>query len=418
VSLTVFWFRNDLRLADNPAFVSACDASQTLLPMVTHDPQIFMHTPWGFVREGQHRRRFFQESILDLRSQLEQAGSGLWEFYGNPADIFMSLAYQYGALTIYTQEIEAPEEKAQIQILKNLGIKVHTFWQSSMLEPNDLPFALTSMPDVFSLFRKSIEAENLYAADPLSIPRMIPPPPADTPSSACNHQTRYGRSGDRLFSGGTTAGLAHVHSYFLRRLPDTYKQTRNQIIGFDASSKFSPWLAMGCVSARQIARDLKAYESHYGANEGTYWLWFELLWRDYFQFLATKYGISLFNARGLSHEPVNRNSPYALEQWTTGETNEPFINAGMKELSETGFLSNRMRQIVASYWIYDMHGDWRQGAAWFESQLMDFDVYSNQGNWLYIAGRGTDPRGGRHFNVGKQMNEHDPLGMYRKRWLG
>jgi deoxyribodipyrimidine photo-lyase len=93
------------------------------------------------------------------------------------------------------------------------------------------------------------------------------------------------------------------------------------------------------------------------------------------------------------------------------------IDAGMRELRESGYLSNRMRQIVASYWIYDMQGDWRAGAAWFESQLIDYDVYSNQGNWLYIAGRGTDPRGGRPFNVAKQTQDHDPDGIYRRLWL-
>jgi deoxyribodipyrimidine photo-lyase len=76
-----------------------------------------------------------------------------------------------------------------------------------------------------------------------------------------------------------------------------------------------------------------------------------------------------------------------------------------------------MRQIVASYWIYDMKGDWRAGAAWFESRLIDYDVYSNQGNWLYIAGKGTDPRGGRPFNMDKQAKDHDPDGVYQRTWL-
>ena len=93
------------------------------------------------------------------------------------------------------------------------------------------------------------------------------------------------------------------------------------------------------------------------------------------------------------------------------------IDAGMRELGETGFLSNRMRQIVSSFWIYEMNGDWQAGAAWFESQLIDFDVYSNQGNWLYISGRGTDPRGGRAFNLIKQANEYDPEGIYQRMWL-
>ena len=93
------------------------------------------------------------------------------------------------------------------------------------------------------------------------------------------------------------------------------------------------------------------------------------------------------------------------------------MDAGMRELKATGYLSNRLRQVVASYLIYDLHSDWRAGAAWFESQLLDYDVYSNQGNWLYIAGRGTDPRGGRRFNPQKQAQDHDANGSYRALWL-
>jgi len=88
----------------------------------------------------------------------------------------------------------------------------------------------------------------------------------------------------------------------------------------------------------------------------------------------------------------------------------------MHELQATGYLSNRLRQVVASYLIYDLAGDWRAGAAWFEKQLVDYDVYSNQGNWLYIAGLGTDPRGGRQFNPQKQTQDHDPKGTYRTSW--
>ncbi len=105
-----------------------------------------------------------------------------------------------------------------------------------------------------------------------------------------------------------------------------------------------------------------------------------------------------------------------LQRWTTGQTGHPFVDAGMRELRATGYLSNRMRQVVASYLIHDLKVDWRAGAAWFESQLIDYDVYSNQGNWLYIAGVGTDPRGGRRFNPDKQAADHDPAGAYQKKW--
>jgi deoxyribodipyrimidine photo-lyase len=118
----------------------------------------------------------------------------------------------------------------------------------------------------------------------------------------------------------------------------------------------------------------------------------------------------------LSHQPPPPHDEAAFQRWCTGHTGEPLVDAGMRELAATGWLSNRMRQIVASYLIHDLACDWRAGAAWFESRLIDFDVHSNQGNWLYIAGRGTDPRGGRRFNPDKQTRDHDPDGAYRRLW--
>ena len=188
-------------------------------------------------------------------------------------------------------------------------------------------------------------------------------------------------------------------------------------MGMEYSSKFSPWLSLGCLSPRVIADRLKNYELIHGANDGTYWLWFELLWRDYFRFLHFKYGRKLYQPKGLGKQQPNSFHEEQFYQWSSGLTGEDLIDAGMRELQQTGFLSNRMRQVLASYWIYDMKGDWRAGAAWFESQLIDYDVYSNQGNWLYITGGGTDPRGGRPFNVQKQTKDHDPDGVYRAMWL-
>ena len=155
-----------------------------------------------------------------------------------------------------------------------------------------------------------------------------------------------------------------------------------------------------------------------------------MLWRDYFRFLHLQYGAALYHARGLrtldgasppaaAQSPASARNPSnanALHRWCQGQTGEPLIDAAMRELHRSGYLSNRLRQVVASYLIHDLGGDWRAGAAWFESQLVDFDIYSNQGNWLYIAGLGTDPRVGRRFNVAKQTQDHDPDGRYRQLW--
>ena len=219
------------------------------------------------------------------------------------------------------------------------------------------------------------------------------------------------------FAGGETAGLAHLQRYFQGPLARQYKATRNQLSGTDYSTKFSPWLASGALSARQIHAELQAHEARAGASDGSRWIVFELLWREHFRLLHRRHGRALYRARGLSELPTPPHDVAAFARWCQGTTGEPLVDAGMRELAATGYLSNRLRQVVASFLIHDLACDWRAGAAWFESTLVDFDVHSNQGNWLYIAGRGTDPRGGRRFNVEKQTRDHDADGAYRALWL-
>lgn len=212
--------------------------------------------------------------------------------------------------------------------------------------------------------------------------------------------------------------MHHLAQYCAQGHPHRYKATRNRLSGVDDSSKWSLWLATGALSARQAWAAVADFEAAHGANDGTYWLWFELLWRDHFRWLHRKHGRSLYRARGLAPQaPCRPLDPDRLAGWTQGRTGCELVDAGMRELAATGYLSNRLRQIVASYWLHDLHGDWRVGAAWFESHLLDYDPCSNTGNWLYLAGLGTDPRGGRRFNPDKQTAEHDPDGAYRRRWL-
>jgi len=415
MSTIIYWFRNDLRLEDNPAFTRACANANQLVPIYIHQDTLEEPTQWGFPRVGKHRKQFIKQALSELNHQLGTHGSSLLEFNGRPEDIFELLREQTQSDLIYCEQIEAPEEIAQLDRLRNIGFVIESYWQSSMLDPKELPFALKNMPDLFTKFRQDIERQGLSHAKPIGAPKQIPPLPS---LNLELHQQKNTSSEEiGLFKGGEISALEHIDQYFKRGLVDSYKQTRNQLMGMDYSSKFSPWLASGCCSPRSIAERLRNYELMHGANEGTYWLWFELLWRDYFRFLHFKYGNRLYIAKGLSDKPVSIFDQKKFLLWSSGQTGEPLIDAGMRELNETGFLSNRLRQVVASYWIYDMYGDWRAGAAWFESQLIDYDVYSNQGNWLYIAGRGTDPRGGRPFNVKKQTQDHDPDGIYRAKWL-
>jgi deoxyribodipyrimidine photo-lyase len=412
----IYWFRNDLRLRDNPAFTQACKNVETLLPIFIHQEHLAQETQWDFPRMTKNRQVFLQESLQDLRQSLKGKGSDLLDISGNTLEIFLDLRSQFDINTIYCERIEAPEELTEVDQLINAGFELKSIWQSSMLDPQTLPFKLHEMPDIFTQFRQKVELSQLKFARPIESPLSIPPLPSHSKhikslASECVSGV------DKPFSGGENNALLHMEQYFLRRLPDTYKQTRNGLIGMDYSSKFSPWLALGCCSARTIAQGLINYEHQYGANDGTYWLWFELLWRDYFRFLHFKYGSKLYQSKGLTDKPGNPFSVLKFKQWSSGKTGEPLVDAGMHELITTGYLSNRMRQIIASYWIYNMQGHWQVGAAWLESQLIDYDVYSNQGNWLYIAGKGTDPRGGRPMNITKQTQDHDPDSIYRKMWL-
>jgi deoxyribodipyrimidine photo-lyase len=191
------------------------------------------------------------------------------------------------------------------------------------------------------------------------------------------------------------------------------------MIGADYSSKFSAWLAMGCISSRFIYQELNKYEHQFGANDSTYWLVFELLWRDYFRFMMKKHKVKLFQKAGIQNKEsseINSNTNL-LQKWIEGKTGVDFVDANMLELKHTGFMSNRGRQNVASYLCNDLKLDWRLGAAYFEQQLIDYDVCSNWGNWAYLAGVGNDPRGNRYFNIEKQASDYDKNGDFRNLWL-
>ena len=447
----IFWFRSDLRVGDNLALAEACASAGRLLPVYCHDPAADAPTRWGFARRGPHRRAFLEAALDDLDAALRARGSALLELHGAPCEVLPALARTVGAHAVVCEAIAAPEEEDELAALRAAGLRVCVVWQSSLLDPMALPFAPARLPKVFTAFRQAVESAGLQPPAPLPALATLPPwpdlatgtaPPPPCRSGASRESGGVTSDADAEaelrfralrrsciaeqasfpwwwpdFAGGEGAALAHLARYFASERPRHYKATRNGLSGIDFSSKFSPWLAQGALSPRVAFAALRRHEAAQGVSEGSYWLWFELLWRDYFRFLHLQHGRHLYRVRGLNAAaPPPAHDPAAFVAWCEGRTGHAFIDAGMRELAATGWLSNRMRQVVASFLIHDLGCDWRAGAAWFEAQLVDYDVYSNQGNWLYIAGRGTDPRGGRRFDPDRQAATYDADGAYRTRW--
>ncbi len=432
----VFWFRNDLRLHDNPALqhaIALADRQRTwLLPVYVHDCALQLTSPWGFVRTSEHRMAWSAMAMQDVAQQLAALGSQLMQLTGEPTEVLPALMRHLNTSTLVCEDIAAPYEQAHIQALKKYGLEVKTVWQSTLMAPEQLPFEPNNVPDVFSSFRREVERHGFTPAQPLPAVTRLPELPEQ---AALNSLTTRSSSPSTCaplndprsafpwsqaeFHGGERAALAHLAHYCSRGLPHSYKATRNGLYGSDYSTKWSPWLATGALSARQAWAAIQAFEAQQGATESTYWIGFELLWRDHFRWLHLKYGERMYWQRGLSDAPLQQRAHNArgFERWRTGQTGHALIDAGMRELNVTGYTSNRLRQNLASYLIHDLRCDWRAGAAWFESQLIDFDVYNNQGNWLYLSGRGTDPRGSRRFNPDKQVLDYDADGTYRKLWL-
>lgn len=421
MSRAIYWFRNDLRIDDNEGLSRAIEAHDSIYPVYVLD-ECLLHEPFmGVNRLGVHRLRFVLESLNDLKSSLQALGSDLFFFVGDPTKVLKKYYQDWGCSALYAQQGIAFEE-TQLEQKLSEQLNTHWHWGSTLYHLDDLPMPIQELPKIYTEFRKAAEKKaqvrELVGA-PLTINTKKHIETKIPTLEVLGFETPEidDRAVER-FRGGETAGRERLQYYLWdKELLAQYKNTRNGLIGGDYSSKFSPWLSQGCLSPRTIYYEVKRFEKYIKKNSSTYWLVFELIWRDYFQFVAKQIGAKLFQKKGMADQaPVVFARHRSFSAWCEGLTAEPFVNANMNELNHTGFMSNRGRQIVASYLIHNLGVDWRKGAAYFEKMLVDYDPGSNYGNWAYIAGVGNDPRGGRKFNLQRQKETYDPKGEYQALW--
>ncbi len=421
----LIWFRNDLRVTDNAVLSEACKSSDNVIGVYCFDPRQFETNMYGFKKTEKYRAKFLIETIHQLKQNLQNLNIELLVYYDYPEAVIPKLKETYAITDIFIQREWTQEEldTENAVMAKTQSVNWYRIYNQLLYHPKDINFAISKTPQVFTVFRKKSEkyvdirkevfvekrSEDNRIENTTEIPTLLD---LGFEEFETNVQTAF------PFKGGETEALNRLDDYFFQtKKLGFYKKTRNGLVGVDYSSKFSPWLANGSISARTIYWKVRQFEKEHYKNQSTYWLIFELIWRDYFKYVSLKHGNQIFKLEGILKKDYewsrNKNK---IEQWINGETPSDFVNANMIELKETGWMSNRGRQNVASYFAKELELDWRIGASYFESLLLDYDVHSNYGNWMYVAGVGNDPRD-RKFNVDLQAERYDSNGKFRKLWL-
>lgn len=425
--MDIIWFRNDLRVSDNQTLKAACKG-QNIIGVYFFDPRYFERDAFGFKRTEKFRAKFLIETVTALRESLQKLNISLLVYHDKPEEILPRLVKLYESKTIYLQkEWTRDELKISNAVKSKLGPQTsfEEGYDQFLLQPDEVPYDhVTAIPDVFTKFRKKVESE-MHVRKPVPRPNPLPytnliENGTEIPNLQVlgleNFETDFRTAFP--FKGGELEACRRMEYYLwdTKKL-SVYKKTRNGLVGQDYSSKLSAWLANGSISARTIYWEVCRYEQEIEKNESTYWLIFELLWRDYFKYIALKYGNKIFRIGGILNRTYDwKCATEVQKQWVSGTTKKSFIDANMKEIALTGWMSNRGRQNVASYWAKSMQQDWRIGASYFESMLIDYDVHSNWGNWMYNSGVGNDSRD-RVFNIERQAKVYDPQGKFQNLWL-
>ncbi len=392
------------------------------------DPRHYAIGDFGFKKTEKYRARFLIESVTELKANLLKLNITLLVFHDKPENVIPNLVKEHKIKNIYLQKEWTRDENQVLDaVISKIPalVNIEESYDQFLFHPEDIPYSgIEKIPQVFTQFRKKCEKYSEVRSI-IEVPSSMPENNLRDNNTKIPSLKALGLTGFKQdsrtafpFKGGEQQALKRVDDYFWETEKlGYYKKTRNGLIGKDYSSKLSAWLANGSISPRTIYWEIIRFEKEVQKNESTYWLIFELIWRDYFKYVSLKHGSKLFQIGGiLDKEYAWATSEDAKKRWIVGDTKEPFVNANMKEIAATGWMSNRGRQNVASFWAKELQQDWRIGAAYFESLLLDYDVHSNWGNWMYNSGVGNDPRD-RRFNIQSQAERYDAQGKFQSLWL-
>ncbi|ASU35928.1 DASH family cryptochrome [Mucilaginibacter xinganensis] len=414
------WFRNDLRIHDNEILLEAVRKADKVLPVYCFDPFYFKHNPSGNPKTGNIRTRFLLESVANLRKNLKSIGGELIVRIGNPAEIIPGLAEEYQVSEVYHHREVAHEEteiSEQVETaLWKIKLNLKHFIGHTLYHKEDLPFPIKDIPDSFAVFKKKVERDSnvrqcVATPEKVAVPVITDAGVLPTLQKLGLEQLVDDIRATMKFKGGEDEALAQLHDFFLNNCHVVIGKKGNTI----NLSKLSPWIALGCISLRQvyweIIKNQQLNNTHYPG------MLLDLLWRDYFRFMFKKHGqkfIAVKNPEDESADVIDGN--LLFESWAHGETGVSLVDAIMHELNATGYISNYSRQIVAGFLVNELKVDWKLGAAYFEEKLIDYSPASNWGNWAFIAGV-NDARESRYTIAALPTAEQAGKNDYIETWL-
>lgn len=393
----IYWFRNDLRLHDNEAFFSATQVAQEVIPVYVFDLRQFEKTKFGFRRAGALRAQFLLESVLDLRTRLREKGGDLLIRIGEPEKIVAQLAEEYNAQYIYTSKEIAPDETSvETSLSKNikvLNIDIKLFWMTTLGNAADLPFSIAKLPFDFPEFYEKMKSQLkvksiLPEPEKVNLPQgyeagLIPSLPMLS-IDPFEIDTDKKISGS-LQKGGETAGLAKMEQFIEENIKGGKTLTSEEpVIDYELST----WLSLGCLSPRYIYAALLPFSAE---NSQAEIVIKDLLKRDFANWTLLRHGSRLFKPGGIKHEINKRwlNEIPVFEKWTQAETDNQEVNAVIKKIKLTGYLTTTERVLAADYLTNELGINWTWGAMFFESFLIDYNVSGNWVRWNTVAGVGS-----------------------------
>jgi len=390
----VYWFRNDLRLNDNEAFLSATLTAKEIVPVYVFDPRLFNNTKLGFRRTSALRAQFLIECVTDLRNRLREKGGDLLIRVGEPEKIVAQLAEMHQADYVYTSKEIAPEEtRIESSLSKQLkvnNIDIKLFWMNTLSQVSDLSFPVSKLPLGFDLFYNEIK-NILKVKQPLPEPSHIALPQdyeagimatlvmlGIDPQEITNQNTQI----ESLHKGGETEAIMVLKNY-VQNSAD--QQTASNDLLTD--SLLTNWLSVGNLSPRTIYHSIND-----SAIANAEQLLKNMLERDYFHWTLLRYGPRMFKPSGVLHIFQQRwlNEKHLLQKWVDGQTDDSEVNSIMQKVASTGSISSAERLQAANYLVKTHNINWTWGAMYFESVLIDYNVSVNWGKWNNLAGVGAN----------------------------